>query len=107
MARGDGTNGAEGPRGLVVVGKFLGRKPSRELTIRGERVTERPKIGIEADGTEFSVTCASDESMAAATSGWVKGDDVMLSVEARPPFDGRGPVKFFLAGEGGATTRWL
>jgi len=94
-------NGAVGEQGLFIRGTFLGRKPSKPFTFRNsdDKGVEpaKVKIGV-GESAYFIVSCGTDEALAGATHGWIKGDVVTVPVVARSAFDGRGPVKFSIPG---------
>lgn len=86
--------------GLYLRGTFLGVQESREFTPRGttEKRTVRPRLGLLVDGEEMELACRDDAHMAEVRKGLVKGDVVLIRVEASPPFGASGSVRFNLPG---------
>jgi hypothetical protein len=89
----------EAQQGIFLRGGFLGREASRTWTPEpGRTVTIRPKIGLMVDGEEIAIDAADEPHMAEVTAGWVKGDVVTVRAEPRPPFNGKGGIRWFLPG---------
>jgi hypothetical protein len=96
-------------QGIYLVGGLLGREEGRTWDPEpGRTVRIRPKIGLMVDGEEIAVDCKDEAQMAEAVGSAIKGDVVTLRVEVRPPYNGKGDVRFFLPGaiEAQSRDRW-
>lgn len=93
-------NGNSTQQGFYIRGTYLGVEEGREWTPPGttEVRTIKPKLGLMVNGEEVAVSAKDDGHLAQARSGLIKGDEVEILVEVRPPYGSRGDVGFFLPG---------
>lgn len=86
--------------GIFIRGIYKGSVQQREFTRAGtqEKVTVRPKIGLDVDDEEVVIKAKDDAQLAEVTRGKVRRQLAEFRVEARPPFGSRGSVDFVLPG---------